>query len=203
MRLCIVSLLVLALAAPAATAQDKTAEAKALFQQGQAAYAAGDFEAALQAFGAAHEAAPLPALWFNIAQCHRKLGHHQQAIDAFTSFKNQQKKIAPETRAEVDKLLAEEQQLLADEQAKAAAEAAALEQQPLAQPRLEQPRQEQPQPQVPPPEEPEIPLLDNPLFLGGIAAGVVALTGTALMVALNVWPAPSPPATTLGTVDLR
>ncbi|OGQ22179.1 MAG: hypothetical protein A2138_08080 [Deltaproteobacteria bacterium RBG_16_71_12] len=195
MRLLTASLVVVALLAPAAHAQEKTAEAKALYLQGQAAYAAGDFTTALQAFEAAHAAAPLPALWFNIAQCHRKLAQHQSAIDAFTSFQREQQKMTPETKAEVERLLAEERQLLADEQAKAAAEAeaAAPEEPPLAQ--LER--------APPPPGEPATPLLESPLFLGGVAAGVVALVGTAVIVALNVWPAPAPPNTTLGTVDLR
>jgi hypothetical protein len=61
------------LLAPPARADEPTLEqAKASFQAGAAAYAAGDYLAAIQALEAAYRATPLPAIAFSLAQAERR-----------------------------------------------------------------------------------------------------------------------------------
>ncbi|MBI2897671.1 MAG: tetratricopeptide repeat protein [Deltaproteobacteria bacterium] len=78
-------LLAVALMPVAALGEDRAA-ARRRFAEGERAYAAGDWETALVSYQAAFAAAPLPALQYNIAQCHRKLGHWVQARDAYQRF---------------------------------------------------------------------------------------------------------------------
>lgn len=60
--------------------------AKREFQAGKTAFGAGDFDEALQRYRRAYEIVPLPGLLFNIAQCHRNLGNHRQAINFFRLY---------------------------------------------------------------------------------------------------------------------
>lgn len=46
----------------------------------QAAYDLGRFEEALGAYSEAYRLSPLPGILFNIGQCHRQLGHEEQAL---------------------------------------------------------------------------------------------------------------------------
>jgi hypothetical protein len=58
---------------PAARADEAAlAQAKASFNAGAAAYAAGDYLAAIQALNAAYRATPLPAIAFSLAQAERR-----------------------------------------------------------------------------------------------------------------------------------
>src|SRR5262245_22951040 len=61
---------------------------RAHFVRAQRAAQQRDWRRALDEFSAANEAAPaeLPDLWFNIAQCHRNLGHARQAVGAFERY---------------------------------------------------------------------------------------------------------------------
>ena len=54
-------------------------EARAQFLKGEKAFNLGKFAEALAAYQAAYEAKPLPALLFNIAQCHRNLDQPERA----------------------------------------------------------------------------------------------------------------------------
>ena len=58
------------------------------FVKAQKAFAQHDWRHALDEFTAASEAAPteLPDLWFDIAQCHRNLGHPRLAVAAFERY---------------------------------------------------------------------------------------------------------------------
>ena len=69
----------------AGTPKDKRASKRA-FDRARHEYALGEFEAALALFKEAYEAAPLPGLLFNIAQCHRNLGNTQEAIFFFERY---------------------------------------------------------------------------------------------------------------------
>ena len=70
-----------------ANAQDpRSDEAKVQYLKGQTAYDLGKFREALRRFEAAYELKPVPALLFNIGQCHRKLGDLQQAANLYRSF---------------------------------------------------------------------------------------------------------------------
>jgi hypothetical protein len=62
----------LLLASAPALAQDATAQAKTMFNAGAQAYEAGQFPAAIQAFGEAYRLAPRPGILFSMAQAHRK-----------------------------------------------------------------------------------------------------------------------------------
>src|SRR5919201_4779589 len=75
-------------AAGAAWAQpEATVElARSLYERGQRQYELGHFAEARQLFEAAYEAKAAPALLFNIAQCHRKLGDLRSAASLYRSF---------------------------------------------------------------------------------------------------------------------
>lgn len=69
------------------------AEAKQYFDAGAAAYSAGDYQAAIQAFDAAYRVSPLPAIGFSLAQAERRQyfvshepEHLLRAIDLFHSY---------------------------------------------------------------------------------------------------------------------
>lgn len=93
MRRAVVALLVAfgatVAAAPAvaqpAPAREDVARAKTLFDAGAQAYAAGDYEAALQAFEEAQRLAPRAAIVFSMAQAHRRqfyVGHDEAHASA-------------------------------------------------------------------------------------------------------------------------
>lgn len=172
-------------AAPPARAQDAGVEeqAQALYADGEKAYANGDYESALQSFVAAYELIPVAGLLFNIGQCHRKLGHHEEAADFFKRY------LVEETdeignRAEVKELAAEEAKLAEEVRAAAAANAPPVDTKP------KEPVK---------PAEPQI--YEEPVFWG-IAGGVAlaALVGGAVIAVVASTP---PPAGSLGTFDLR
>ncbi|MDQ3296982.1 MAG: hypothetical protein M3619_10385, partial [Myxococcota bacterium] len=60
--------------------------AKTLFDQGNQHYNLGEFAKALESYKRAYRVKALPAFLFNIAQCHRKLGHHGEAIQMYQSY---------------------------------------------------------------------------------------------------------------------
>jgi tetratricopeptide (TPR) repeat protein len=68
-----------------ALAQDRAA-ARLLFVRGERAFAEARWDAALEAYTSAYEAAPLPGFLFNIGQCHRKLEHWEVAADFFRRY---------------------------------------------------------------------------------------------------------------------
>ena len=73
-----ITLLTLLLLTSAAQANEK---AKALFIKGSTAYNTGDFKAALASFKEALKLDPKRlSIIFNVAQCHRQLGHSKKAI---------------------------------------------------------------------------------------------------------------------------
>ena len=56
------------------------------FKNAQHAYDLGRFEEALSQFTQVYESTLLPGLLFNIAQCHRQLNHHGQALFFYRRF---------------------------------------------------------------------------------------------------------------------
>jgi tetratricopeptide (TPR) repeat protein len=78
----------LALSAPAgAQSPDSDAlRAVRLNDSGSALYVAGDYTGALLAFERAHALESNPNLLFNIAGCHERLGHRQQALEYYRRF---------------------------------------------------------------------------------------------------------------------
>ncbi len=168
---------------PALAADGVEDRAQALYAEGETAYAGGNFESALASFNAAYELIPVPGLLFNIGQCHRKLGHHEEAAEFFKRY------LVEETdeignRAEVKELAAEESKLAEEARAAAAANAPPVDTKPKV------------------PEKPGEPqIYEEPLFWG-VAGGVAlaAIVGGAVIIAVASTP---PPAGTLGTFDLR
>jgi tetratricopeptide (TPR) repeat protein len=63
-----------------------TDRAKALFAEGNQHFNLNELEQALELYKRAYRIKPLPAFLFNIAQCHRKLGHYQEAINMYQSY---------------------------------------------------------------------------------------------------------------------
>jgi hypothetical protein len=78
------------LRAPAAPAPpppaDAATRARAHAQQGTAHYNLDQWNPALAEYQAAYMIFQDPALLFNIAQCHRKLGHRAEALDYFRKY---------------------------------------------------------------------------------------------------------------------
>ncbi len=72
--------------------------ARRKFAVAQKAYNVGDFEVALTAYSEAYQLKPLPGFLFNIAQCHRQLGHYERAAFFYKRYLS----LATVTRAEAD-----------------------------------------------------------------------------------------------------
>ena len=102
------AILLLCLALPA-LAIDQGASKRA-FARARHAYALGEFDDALSLFKEAYDAAPLPGLLFNIAQCHRNLGHTPEAIFFYERYLEEHPDPPDEeqVRALVDELRASE-----------------------------------------------------------------------------------------------
>ena len=84
-RTAIVLLLALVAAAPNARAEDKSA-AKQAYAEGSKYYDLNQYSEALEAFKRAYWNFENPAILYNIAQCHRALGHKKEAIDFYRSY---------------------------------------------------------------------------------------------------------------------
>jgi hypothetical protein len=81
------ALLAFALISSSALAQeDDKARAKALFAEGQAEYNLGHFAKALELYEGAYKIKAVPALLFNIAQCHRQLGDMRSAATTYRAY---------------------------------------------------------------------------------------------------------------------
>lgn len=63
-----------------------TDKAKALFAEGNQHYSLGEFDKAMASYTVAYRLKPLPAFLFNIAQCHRKLGHYKDAVAMYQNY---------------------------------------------------------------------------------------------------------------------
>jgi tetratricopeptide (TPR) repeat protein len=63
-----------------------TDRAKALFAVGNRHYELAEYPQALEIYKKAYRVKPLPAFQFNIAQCHRKLGQHREAIQMYQAY---------------------------------------------------------------------------------------------------------------------
>ena len=96
--------------------------AKTLFSQGNQHFNLGEFEQALKLYTHAYRIKPLPGFLFNIAQCHRKLGHFQEAITTYQSFLVTHPDAS--NRSVVESLMKEAQEQLALHQKRALEQAA-------------------------------------------------------------------------------
>jgi tetratricopeptide (TPR) repeat protein len=116
------------------------AKAKALVREAELQYKLGRFEEALASYTKAYEHHAVPALLFNIGQCHRQLRRFERAIFFFEGFLREtsggpNRELAAELIAESDQELAKERRRAAEaekqanEERERQAQAAALEQQ--------------------------------------------------------------------------
>lgn len=78
-----------ALAGPKAAAADTTAQAKAHFKKGTELYKQARYKDAIAEFEAAYKAKPHGVLFFNIAQCHEKLGDIPNALRSYHEYLRQ------------------------------------------------------------------------------------------------------------------
>jgi tetratricopeptide (TPR) repeat protein len=83
LRLLIAAALLVA-AAPATA--DKLADARALYEQGNGAFALGKFGEAAELYERAFEAKPDSALLYNAAQAHRRAGNRSRALFLFKNY---------------------------------------------------------------------------------------------------------------------
>ncbi len=109
-------MLALALGTGALGADKAEAVAKARFNEGRKAYDLGQFEEALVAYSDAYKAKPLPALLFNIAQCHKNLGNFERAAFFYQRYLDLEKNAKNEATAR--ELLAEVKQKQAAKEAR-------------------------------------------------------------------------------------
>jgi len=94
------------LAAATADAQDAALqEAKALFDEGQKLYVAGNYGPAAESFMAAYAKKPYPAFLFNAAVCREKGAALNEAIDLFSRYLTSGKPEAQE-RADIEQRIA-------------------------------------------------------------------------------------------------
>ena len=101
-RVGVVLVLVAALGATA-TAQDR-AKARELYRRGTQHYRLAEYDQALAAFKDAYREVEDPSLLFNIAQCHRLMGHNDDAVRFYRTYLHELPK-AP-NRDEVKQLIA-------------------------------------------------------------------------------------------------
>jgi tetratricopeptide (TPR) repeat protein len=89
----------------AASTETEMAEAKQHYAQGSRLFDLAEYEPALREFKEAYRVVGDPAFLFNIAQCHRKLGHTQDAITFYRTYLRR----APNAsnRPEVERRIAE------------------------------------------------------------------------------------------------
>jgi tetratricopeptide (TPR) repeat protein len=98
--------LVLLAPAPAAAADSaRLRDARAHYEQAVAHYNLDEFAPALAEFREAYRIKPDPSFLFNIAQCHRKLGQNEAALDYYRKYLRNMPD-AP-NRADVERIVAE------------------------------------------------------------------------------------------------
>jgi tetratricopeptide (TPR) repeat protein len=151
---------VLLFSAPAvAVAQPSNdAEARARFQAGEAAYARGDYPAALEDFERSYTLSQRPGLLFNIGLAAQRARRRERALEAFQEYL----RLTPEAsnRADVESRIAELEELLGAQ-------------------RMREQQQTPPGPDTPPtggtPDEPigDDPVVDEPVDDGGEGPGAL------------------------------
>jgi tetratricopeptide (TPR) repeat protein len=189
------------LTAPLHAATSSKDEARALFAQGQAAYEKGDYDGALKLFESAVQAFTAPALYFNIAQWHRRRDDPVRARGA-RKYKQLDPKIPPKVLADVDAQIAEARVLIEERERQQAEQAAADAAKKAVHEAEQKAAQRAAAQQAAQQEAAQQPWGDT-VVLGAVAGGVVvAVTGSLVAWSLLA-PGPTPPPTSLGTVDLR
>jgi tetratricopeptide (TPR) repeat protein len=84
----------------ALAAETPLEEARALTSKATVEYNVGRFQQALELYTKAYERLPKPALLFNIGQCHRLLGHYEQALFFYHGYLREQPEASNHALAE-------------------------------------------------------------------------------------------------------
>ena len=87
-RVALLALLLVVLGASqdVASADKGVQRARRFYRRAEAAYSVGRYARALTAYQRAYQAKRLPGLLFNIAQCHRLVGHHEKAERLYRAY---------------------------------------------------------------------------------------------------------------------
>jgi tetratricopeptide (TPR) repeat protein len=193
-------------------AEEQRARSRALFDQAESRFHAGQFGEALDLYAKAYEVLPLPGFLFNIGQCHRSLGSHNRALFYYQGYLRSGGSIP--NRELVEQLIAlSEAALKAEQDAerarkreadRSAREAATLRAAEAAAARTGAGARLTGDPR----REPEarttgVPVYRRWWFWTAIAAGVVAVVITGVGVGIGTRSAPPLPAGSLGTIDAR
>lgn len=72
--------------AASATTENGTASAREAFRRGEAAYSAGNYEAAVREWKNAYAVDPRPRIQFNLSQAYERMGRLEDAITALKNF---------------------------------------------------------------------------------------------------------------------
>jgi tetratricopeptide (TPR) repeat protein len=164
----------------------KTASEEA-FHRAVHHYNLGEFETALSLFREAYDAAPLPPLLFNIAQCHRNLGNNKEAIFFFERYLEEHP--SADNAEEIQVLLADLQERERAKRAVVAAPDAGTEDVAL-----------QPETHAPPAEDRS--LVEEWWFWTALAAVTVVVAGGSAL-AVHAARSDGPPEDVIATFDFR
>jgi hypothetical protein len=104
-RIAIAGVALLVACAWARPAEAADEEASAHYKRGRSLYNVSEYRAALDEFKQAYVAHEDPAFLYNIAQCHRQLGNHREAVTFYKRFLNESPK-AP-NRKEIERLISD------------------------------------------------------------------------------------------------
>jgi tetratricopeptide (TPR) repeat protein len=166
-----------------AIADDATTRAKELYQQGQAHYAVGEYEAAAEAYQSAYKLKQDPALLFNAAQAQRLAGNLDRALTLYRNYLRFHPKVA--NRAEVESRIPQIEQQIEEARAAKVAPPPATPDPPLAESRPATASTTEAPPiltTAPAPSEPR-PIYKRPwvwAVVGGVVATGVVITAIAL-----------------------
>jgi outer membrane protein assembly factor BamD (BamD/ComL family) len=171
------------------------ARARALYNEGVAAFDKGDYKLAIEKYLAANETWPRPNFLYNIAQAYRLAGDKQQALRYYRSFLDATPNApyAPNARQRVAELEGE----LASEEAARAASQPTIPSPASAAAAVEVPHS---QPLIEPVDDSSPPVYETWWFW--TAVGGAAVITTVVIVVAGGSHAATPPPTTLGTTSV-
>lgn len=202
-------LLIAAFCLSPAGASAGTGLAKGYAKEGQQFYEEGRYREAVASFSTAHRLAARPALLFNIAQCHRKLGNFDESAKYYERYLAEETRMSAAQRKVTQQLLAEVRLAQAHEdEAAARARAEVMAAVPVKEAVAEEVHLRGPAVEPVSPalsgaapvvrtESPQGSIFSTWWFWTGVAV-VAASAGTVAYLAV-----PRPPQPTLGTADLR
>lgn len=97
------------------------ADRKAAELQARKAFTSGEYQKALDIYVDLYDETHHPTYLRNVARCHQNLGHADKAIAGFREYLRKAKNLTPEQQAEVEKYIAEMEELKKKEAAGASA----------------------------------------------------------------------------------